>query len=255
MIKNLFHCSHKSAVRLLEDAKKCKGLFYYKESTNLLVARTFKATQIVKDNPTNRRRKSHSDYCIKIQRPSEYSIAQMSIHIREQLALCAINAKQRSDDFHSADTLSTRCERANALSQKRLAAVMGYKSASTANRHMAKMEKAEIIKVQHSKLRPVYDNRHDQPLISEELYCKIEDRRLIQYRGISYVREANQYQIISAETQKQFCHIIYDYDLRVNRTRINKNTHVQIEGHLAVKSERKSSEVKHSNSYWDAQFN
>lgn len=254
LVRTLFHCSNRSAVRLIEDAKKCQGLFYYKEKTNLLVARAFRAGQTVKDNPVNRRRKSHSAYCIKIERPQEYSIAQMSIYIREQLALCAINAKQRTDDFQSADTLSTRCERANALSNKKLAAIMGYKSASSANRHMTKMEKADIIEVQHSKLRPVYDNRHDQPLISEELYCKIEDRRLIQHNGISYVRESNQYQLISSETQRRFCNIIYDYDLRIGQRKVSQKSHIQVVSHCAVKS-AKSLEVKHANVFWDAQFN
>jgi hypothetical protein len=246
-VKTMFHCSHKSALRLIEDAKQCPNLFYYHQKTNLLIARSFRASQVIKDNPTNNRRKSHSDYCIKIERPQEYSIAQMSIYIREQLALCAINAKQRTDDFHSPDTLSTRRERANALLQKRLAAIMGYKSASTANRHMTKLEQAGVIKVQHSKLRPVYDNRHDKALISEEHFSQVENRRLIQHGSISFVREANQYQLTSSETQRRFCHIIYDYDLRINQRKSNNKSHVVVENN--------SAKVNHSNSYWDAQFN
>lgn len=217
-VKKLFHCSSKSAKKLIEDAINNKQLFYYCKKSNLLVARSFRRGAVVSSSPIDRSKKSYSNYCIKLQRPDEMSVAKMSIHIREQLALCAVCAKQRENTFIRSTKNFMCSDRSKALSLKKLSKIMGYKSCSTVKRHMDKLEEQNYISINRA------------PLVRLQPDEIREGRKYIVHNGFLYTREANEYTVNSNETMKRFCHIIYNHAERIGSARSNSRAHIVVEG-------------------------
>jgi hypothetical protein len=208
LVRTAFHCSDRSARQLIADAIANKQLFTYNEKTNLLVARTFKRFATVR---VHKGKKYYSKYCIKIEVPRTLSVAEMARYIRRQLALCAVNAKQKADKFNTSKQTQPCLAAAKALTQQKLAKVMGYKSCSSVSRNMRKLHQADVIDYKHSEFMAIYDKRHDKCLVNESVWLAVRNRKTFEWNGVLYIRNANEYAIRDERTSQRFQNVIFNH--------------------------------------------
>lgn len=211
-IRHLMKCSHNKAKRMIERAKRCGELFYYNERKNFLVAKTFTHGKL---NKTMWQGEAmYSAYCYKFEYEPQPVVSHFSISqtLRDRLILCAMNAKQRKNDFLIVANNSTRSERAKALSALKLSKIAGVHH-TTATRHINKMERKGIVNVKRHDFIKVADWHSGEQLTDN---AELLSRQAFLRQGYLVVKDCNEYRLCGAYGGR-FTNIIFNHKKRHKR--------------------------------------
>ena len=221
LLRNILKCGAAKAERLLNQAKNCPELFYYNEGRNFLSARNFKIGYLHKDwvNLSRKKRKlAISAYCYKFEYNSQDILSHQNVtnDLFDVRVLGMIADFERENNFIEVggdEPISTSCsDRANALSLRKLAAILGCHF-STVGRHLNKLEARGVITTTRFKLIPVMFMPTHTWLVSDTEFQK---RQLIVIGRYGYVREANEYRL-GENFDKKLCNVIFNHEQRLRR--------------------------------------
>ena len=135
-IANLLHCSPERAMKILKNAKNNQQLFSYNKWTDSLTARDLKKPFIQQTN--NHGHKAYQVYCVKYAIKEDISLNNILKQFKFTLIENAINAVERKDEFEIKSKKPTSFKPQDALTQRKLANIIGVKSKSTVCRKMKK---------------------------------------------------------------------------------------------------------------------
>lgn len=208
-VRHMMKCSHNKAKRMIERAKCCDELFYYNQKKNYLVARTFTHGKLNKTQWEGGI--AYSAYCFKFEYiPSPViSHYETSQFLRDRLILCAISAKERKNDFQIVANLSTRSERAKALSALKLSHIAGVHH-TTATRHINKLEQKGIVKVNRFDFVKVADFRSGEVFTDNPMLLS---RQPFFRQGYLVVKDCNEYRLCG-DVGGRFTNIIFNHKKR-----------------------------------------
>lgn len=222
LFRSILKCGAAKAERLLNQAKNCSGLFYYNAKKNYLVARNVKNDYIEKQwvNLSRRKRiEAISAYCYKFEFnpqdiPSHQNVANDLFDVR---VLGMIADFERENNFIEVvggnEPKSSSCsDRANALSLRKLAAIVGCHF-STIGRHLNKLDAKGVITTNRFKLIPVMYMPTRTWLVSDTEFQK---RKFFVIGRYGYVREANEYRL-GENFDKKLCNVIFNHQQRLRR--------------------------------------
>lgn len=117
-----FGVSLSKAKRLIEAAKECDLLFRYDEKNKTLIAKTYKTLRTITKDRKNR--KIYQMYCMKINVMPNCKVGYIKREIHKLLILCAVNVKERMNEFHSKDKFP-RCKSSDMFTLEHLANIAG----------------------------------------------------------------------------------------------------------------------------------
>lgn len=208
-LQGLLHCGYNKAKNLFQLAKTENDLFYYNPHTNSLLAKNFKRdyTNIDKDKYGKKR---WSMYAVKIER-KEYSLRELLSLFKESLFLCAINAKERRDEFRCKNK-HTSFTSDITLTQKRLQRITGCKNRMAIYRLTKKLEQKNEINTERAKMIFVSNCISDDAL--KELHLSHTNLIICHRNGVAYTIMPNNYKIQNYGINKRFCNIIFNHSKR-----------------------------------------
>lgn len=227
-IQKILHCGYNKAKLLLLLAKTEYDLFYYNPYTNSLLAKNFKKKYTLVDNWRNKKR--WSMYAIKFER-KDYSLKELIFMLKESLFLCAINAKERRDEFRCKNN-NTSFTSESPLTQKNIQAITGLKNRMAVYRMTKRMENSNKITSERAKI----DFKTNCISADSLKECCLSHTYLIISRdnNAAYAITPKTYKIKNYAINKRFCNIIFNHKKRYHV--YGKSEHVENEEHTKISS-------------------
>ena len=140
-VMKFFHVSHKKASKLIKSFANSE-LFIYNEKKNCIFAKSFKSKVGEEYGYRKNKFKAFADYCRKMQLEDDIKLRDVVRELRNILALCEINAVERTKDNlivgSNSNNSVTQPEAKMAIPQRKMAFAMGF-SRSSACRYMRNM--------------------------------------------------------------------------------------------------------------------
>lgn len=213
-IATLLHCSPERAMKMLKSAKNNQQLFSYNKWTDSLTARDFKKPFIQQVN--NHGHKAYQVYCVKYQIKEDISLNDILKQFKFDLIENAINAVERKDEFTRKSKSTTSFKPSDALTQRKLANIIGVKSKSTVCRKLKQLQaKGEIDKeIIH----------WEKKYIIQVPYVKIlKQRKILGDKNYVMLLIPTEYKFTSASLNNKFQNIILNHSGRCTFHAKNKN--------------------------------
>lgn len=207
-IQKILHCGYNKAKSLLLLAKSESDLFYYNPYTNSLLAKNFKKQYTIVDTWHGKRR--WSMYAIKFER-KDYSLKELIFMLKESLFLCAVNAKERRDEFRCKNN-NTSFTSESPLTQKKIQAITGLKNRMAVYRMTKRMEKSNKI----TSTKAMIDFKTNCLSDDSLKECGLRCTYLIISRenNVAYTITPKTYKIQNYAINKRFCNIIFNHSRR-----------------------------------------
>jgi len=207
-IQKILHCGYNKAKSLLLLAKSECDLFYYNPYTNSLLAKNFKKQYTIADTWHGKRR--WSMYAIKFER-KDYSLKELIFMLKESLFLCAVNAKERRDEFRCKNN-NTSFTSESPLTQKKIQAITGLNNRMAVYRMTKRMENTNKITSTKSMIDFKTNCVSDDALKA----CGLSRTYLIISRenNVAYTITPKTYKIKNYAINKRFCNIIFNHKKR-----------------------------------------
>lgn len=207
-IQKILHCGYNKAKSLLLLAKSESDLFYYNPYTNSLLAKNFKKQYKIVDTWHGKRR--WSMYAIKFER-KDYSLKELIFMLKEILFLCAINAKERRDEFRCKNN-NTSFTSGSPLTQKKIQAITGLNNRMAVYRMTKRMENSNKI----TSTRAKFDFKTNCVSDDSLKACGLSRTYLIISRenNVAYTITPKTYKIQNYAINKRFCNIIFNHKKR-----------------------------------------